>query len=70
MDLESGSRTNNPCQYVSSDRLMGTDFQDRCSIKFVQDRVHCPQVLIDGVELLGNTDMRRLTTGIRSEMRR
>ena len=64
MVWESESRTNNPCQYASSDRLMETDFEDRSSIKFVQDRVHCPQ---DGAERLGNTDMRRLTTEIRSE---
>ena len=67
MDLKSESRTNNPCPYVSSDRLMETDFEDRSSIKFVQDRVHCPQVSIDVAELLGNTDMRRLTTGLRSD---
>jgi hypothetical protein len=67
MFLESESRTNNPCQCVSSDGLMETDFGDRSSIKFFQDRVHCPQVPIDGAELSGNTDMRRLTTGIRSE---
>jgi hypothetical protein len=59
MDLESESRTKNPCQYVRSDRLMETDCKDRSSIKFVQDRVHCPQVPINGAELLGNTDMRR-----------
>jgi hypothetical protein len=59
IDLESETRTNNPCQYVSS------DFEDRRLIKFVQDRVHSPQVPIDGAEHLGNRDMRHLTTGIR-----
>jgi hypothetical protein len=49
---------------------MEKDFEDRISIKFDQDRDHCPQVPIDGAALLGNTDMHRLTTGIRSEMRR
>jgi hypothetical protein len=65
--LESESRTNNTCQYVSPDRLMEMNFEDRSSIKFVQDRVRCPQVPIDGAELLGSTDMCRLTTEILSE---
>jgi hypothetical protein len=67
MVLESESRTNNPCQYVSWDRLMETDFEDRSSIKFVQNRVHCPQVPTDGAERVGNTYMRRLMTGIHSQ---
>jgi len=49
---------------------METDFEYRISIKFFQDRVHCPLIPIYGPERLGNRDMRRLTTGMRSEMRR
>jgi hypothetical protein len=34
---------------------METNFEDRSSIKFIQVRVHCQKVRIDGAALSGNT---------------
>jgi hypothetical protein len=55
MDFESESGTNSPCQYASSDGLIEKDFEDKSSIKVISDRVHRPQVPLEGAELSGNT---------------